>query len=134
MHTHLAQGFGPLGNTYAYQEILVALDVLQADIAMMDMRLSISDSSLNALLSDNSDSGECMALLVSENPWLNELFGEVITIERLSGWMHDALDVLNTREFQIIEERRLMEDGATLEELAPPKNESGIPRPARWKS
>ncbi|MBT1157706.1 RNA polymerase factor sigma-32 [Aminobacter anthyllidis] len=117
MRARLAQGSGPLGNSSAYQEISVALGVSEADVAMMDMRLSVPDSSLNAPLSDDGDAGERMDLLVSDDPWPDELVGEAIDIERRSGWLHDALGVLNARELQIIEERRLTEEGATLEEL-----------------
>ncbi len=40
-----------------------------------------------------------------------------IDVERRAGWLKDALGVLNEREMKIIEERRLSEDGATLEAL-----------------
>lgn len=117
MRARLAQGAGPLGNTLAYQEISVALGVSEADVAMMDMRLSVPDTSLNAPLNDDGDAGERMDLLVSDDPLPDELVGEAIDIERRSSWLHDALGVLNARELQIIEERRLTEEGATLEEL-----------------
>jgi RNA polymerase sigma-32 factor len=117
MRARLAQGDDPLGGTAAYQEISVALGVSEADVALMDMRLSVPDTSLNAPLSDDGDSGERMDLLVSDDPLPDELVGEAIDIERRSGWLHDALTVLNARELQIIEERRLTEEGATLEEL-----------------
>lgn len=117
MRARLAQGSDPLGGASAYQEISVALGVSEADVALMDMRLSVPDTSLNAPLSDDGDSGERMDLLVSDDPLPDELVGEAIDIERRSGWLHDALTVLNARELQIIEERRLTEEGATLEEL-----------------
>ncbi|ODT05938.1 MAG: RNA polymerase factor sigma-32 [Mesorhizobium sp. SCN 65-20] len=117
MRARLAQGGGPLGGISAYQEISVALGVSVADVALMDMRLSVPDASLNAPLNDDVDAGERMDLLVSDEPLPDELVGEAIDIERRSGWLRDALSVLNARELQIIEERRLSEEGATLEEL-----------------
>lgn len=117
MRARLAQGGGPLGGISAYQEISVALGVSVADVALMDMRLSVPDASLNAPLNDDADAGERMDLLVSDEPLPDELVGEAIDIERRSGWLRDALSVLNARELQIIEERRLSEEGATLEEL-----------------
>lgn len=117
MRARLAQGGGPIGGTSAYQEISVALGVSEADVAMMDMRLSVPDTSLNAPLNDDGDAGERMDLLVSDAPLPDELVGDAIDIERRSCWLRDALRVLNARELQIIEERRLTEEGATLEEL-----------------
>ena len=42
---------------------------------------------------------------------------ETIDIERRSGWLNTALGVLNERELRIIRERRLRDEGATLESL-----------------
>ncbi len=117
MRARLAQGGGPVGGTSAYQEISAALGVSVADVALMDMRLSVPDASLNAPLNDDVDAGERMDLLISDAPLPDELVGEAIDIERRSGWLRDAMSVLNARELQIIEERRLSEEGATLEEL-----------------
>lgn len=117
MRARLAQGGGPLGGAAAYHEISLALGVSEADVAMMDMRLSVPDTSLNAPLNEDGDAGERMDLLVSEDPLPDELVGEAIDIERRTHWLRDALGVLNARELQIIEERRLTEEGATLEEL-----------------
>jgi RNA polymerase sigma-32 factor len=43
--------------------------------------------------------------------------GEAIDFERRLEWLADALGALNERELRIIRERRLAEDGATLESL-----------------
>ena len=42
---------------------------------------------------------------------------ETIDDERRSGWLKNALGVLNEREMRIIAERRLQDEGATLEAL-----------------
>ncbi|MEJ6783571.1 RNA polymerase factor sigma-32 [Aminobacter sp. Piv2-1] len=117
MRARLAQSGGLIGGSSAYHEISVALGVSEADVATMDMRLSVPDASLNAPLNDDMDAGERMDLLVSDEPLPDELVCEAIDIERRSGWLRDALGVLNARELQIIEERRLSEEGATLEQL-----------------
>ncbi|TGV96128.1 sigma factor-like helix-turn-helix DNA-binding protein, partial [Mesorhizobium sp. M2E.F.Ca.ET.154.01.1.1] len=43
--------------------------------------------------------------------------GETIDVERRAVWLRSALGALNARELRIIEERRLSDDGATLESL-----------------
>ena len=47
----------------------------------------------------------------------DEVVGETIDLERRSGWLNTALGALNERELKIIRERRLHEEGATLESL-----------------
>lgn len=117
MRARLAQSGEPIGASAAYKQISTALGVSEADVAMMDMRLSVPDTSLNAPLSDENDSGERMDLLVSDAPLPDEQVCESIDVERRCGWLRNALSVLNEREMNIISQRRLTENGATLEEL-----------------
>ena len=42
---------------------------------------------------------------------------EEVDRERRRTWLRSALNVLNERELRIVKERRLQDDGATLEEL-----------------
>jgi RNA polymerase sigma-32 factor len=58
-----------------------------------------------------------MAFLVSGDPGPDEVAEETIDVERRCGWLNKALDVLNPRELTIIRERRLKDEGATLESL-----------------
>ena len=58
-----------------------------------------------------------MATSASETPRADEIVEETIDVERRAIWLKDALGVLNEREMKIIGERRLSEDGATLEAL-----------------
>jgi RNA polymerase sigma-32 factor len=58
-----------------------------------------------------------MDFLVSDDPLPDEIVGETIDVERRSGWLRNALGVLNERELRIIAERRLQDEGATLESL-----------------
>jgi RNA polymerase sigma-32 factor len=84
---------------------------------MMDSRLSGPDTSLNAPMADESGSADRMDFLISDDPLPDELAEDVIDIERRTEWLYEALGVLNPRELRIIQERRLQDDGATLESL-----------------
>jgi len=117
LRARLAQGSETLSNVELYKQISEALGVPEADVAMMDSRLSSPDSSLNAPLSDESASSDRMDYLVSDDPLPDEVAQDAIDVERRSGWLNDALGVLNERELQIIRQRRLQDDGATLESL-----------------
>lgn len=118
LRAKLAQGSETLSSSALYKEISTALGVSEADVAMMDSRLSGPDTSLNAPLSDGeSGSANRMEFLVDDDPLPDEVVGEAIDVERRSGWLQTALGVLNERELRIIQGRRLSEDGATLESL-----------------
>ncbi|TIV92589.1 MAG: RNA polymerase factor sigma-32, partial [Mesorhizobium sp.] len=52
-----------------------------------------------------------------EDPLPDEIVGERIDVQRRALWLKSALGALNARELRIIEERRLSDDGATLESL-----------------
>lgn len=118
LRARLAQGPETMSGSALYKEISTALGVSEADVAMMDSRLSGPDTSLNApLVDDGGGSADRMDFLVSDAPLPDEIVGETIDIERRSGWLKNALGVLNEREMRIIAERRLQDDGATLEAL-----------------
>jgi RNA polymerase sigma-32 factor len=115
LRARLSQGAEPLSNATLYREVSTALGVSEADVAMMDSRLSAPDSSLNAPLADDGD--ERMDFLVCNDPLPDEIVGDTIDVERRSFWLKTALGALNARELRIIEERRLCDEGATLEAL-----------------
>ncbi len=118
LRARLAQGSDTMTSLAIRKEISVALGVSEDDVALMDSRLSGGDTSLNAPLSqDPGSSGERSDFLVSDAPLPDEIVAETIDDERRTVWLRNALGVLNDREMQIIEKRRLSEDGATLEEL-----------------
>jgi RNA polymerase sigma-32 factor len=101
-----------------HREISSALGVSVADVAVMDSRLSAPDTSLNApVANDGGTPSDRMDFLVSDAPLPDEVVSETIDDERRAGWLREALEVLNSRELQIIRERRLTDDGATLEAL-----------------
>ncbi|MDR7034043.1 RNA polymerase factor sigma-32 [Mesorhizobium sp. BE184] len=117
LRARLATGSEPLSNETLYREISAALGVSETDVAMMDSRLSAPDSSLNAPLTDDNGAAERMDFLVADDPLPDEVVGDTIDVERRTGWLKSALGALNARELQIIEERRLTDEGATLEQL-----------------
>lgn len=106
-------------NAEIYHEAARALGVSESDVALMDSRLSGPDTSLNAPLKEEGEgaSSERMDFLVSDEEPLDETVGRSIDDERRSHWLEDALETLDARELKIIRERRLSDDGATLETL-----------------
>lgn len=101
-----------------HEEIALAVGVNVKDVAVMDARLSGSDTSLNSPVSDSESPGsDRIDFLKSEEPLPDEQVGIMIDNERRTKWIKSALAKLNAREMQIIQERRLSEEGATLESL-----------------
>ncbi|MCQ8780638.1 RNA polymerase factor sigma-32 [Mangrovibrevibacter kandeliae] len=118
LRARLSQGSESLSGTAMYREIATALKVSEGDVALMDSRLSGPDSSLNApLIEDESGSADRQDFLVASDPLPDEMVSSSIDDERRVHWLHSALDVLSERELKIIRERRLQDDGATLEAL-----------------
>jgi len=118
LRARLAQGSEMLSSAAIYHEIATALGVQEADVAMMDSRLSGPDASLNIPFGDEGGTAsDRQDFLVSGDPLPDEVVGDAIDFERRSGWLNTALGALNERELKIIRERRLREEGATLESL-----------------
>jgi RNA polymerase sigma-32 factor len=110
---------GDVSPSQMHREVAQAIGVSVADVATMDVRLSGSDTSLNAPVSDGEDGGSAdrQDFLPDTAPLPDEMVGGMIDAERRSNWLATALNVLNERELRIVRERRLAEDGATLEAL-----------------
>ncbi len=118
LRARLAQNGEMLSSSDVYREISGALGVAEADVALMDARLSGPDTSLNQPVSDeNSGSSDRMNFLPSDDPLPDEVVTTTIDTERRSRWLTTALGALNERELKIIRERRLRDEGATLEAL-----------------
>ena len=117
VRARLAQDRRMLSNDELYGEVSAALGVTVADVAMMDARLSGPDTSLNAPLAAEGAAAERMDLLVCDRPLPDEVAGKTIDDERRARWLRKALATLTARELSIIRERRLREEGATLEAL-----------------
>jgi RNA polymerase sigma-32 factor len=119
LRAKLSRDGRPVDTSRIYATIAQAIGVSQADVATMDARLSGPDISLNASVaqSDNSSMTEQVEFLVDNHPLPDEAVTEVIDADRRMTWLRDALDVLSERELRIVRERRLSEEGATLEAL-----------------
>lgn len=118
LRARLAQGSDPLSSAAAYREISLALGVPESDVALMDSRLSGPDASLNApIAEEGSGASDRLDFLISDEPLPDEIVGDAIDDERRTDWLNSALCVLNPRELKIIRERRLCDEGATLEAL-----------------
>ncbi len=96
--------------------IAETLNVSLADVRMMEQRLSGADQSLNAPLSEDGEE-EAQAFLADTSPSPEEIVIGLRDAETRSKWLKEALETLNPRERRIICERRLSEQGVTLEQL-----------------
>lgn len=118
LRTKLQKAGGSTPSGEVYREVAEALRVSEADVALMDARLAGSDTSLNApLRNDSETASERIELLIYDAPSPDEVAGETIDGERRAQWLRQALDTLSRRELTILRERRLSEEGATLEAL-----------------
>ena len=118
LRARLSKGADMMNEPHLYEEIARALGVSKDDVALMDSRLSGPDVSLNApLVESDGSSADRQDFVASNAPLQDETVGDGIDRERRATWLHDALMVLSERELRIVRERRLAEDGATLEAL-----------------
>ncbi|MEM5492683.1 RNA polymerase factor sigma-32 [Hoeflea sp. AS16] len=119
LRARLAQDEPSLPESAIHSQIATTLGVRAKDVEVMNARLSGSDSSLNAPMSNGEDgaSSDRMDFLKSDEPLPDEQVSTIIDEERRNIWLDDALNTLNPRELRIIRQRRLSEDGATLEAL-----------------
>lgn len=96
--------------------IAAELDVPEAEVQVMNRRISARDSSLNApVVADMSI--ERQDLLVDESPNQETLLGDREERSQRSRWLAEGLKVLDQRELDILTERRLSANPMTLEEL-----------------
>lgn len=117
LRAKLGQGPSPLPDSEVHRQISMALGVSVDDVARMDARLSGPDASLNAPVIESEGSAERQDFLVSDAPLQDETVGAAIDGEKRTKRLQAALKVLNDRELRIVRERRLSEEGATLEAL-----------------
>ena len=106
---------GPLSQE-GRQKIAESIGVTVADVTVMEQRLSGADGSLNAAVSQESES-EVQDFLADDRPDPEKVVIELHDGEVLSRWLNEALSELAPRERMIILKRRLQDEGATLEQL-----------------
>lgn len=118
LRAKLLSGGEQLSTSDIYRQISGTLGVSVADVANMDARLSGPDTSLNQPVTEEGGAAaERINFLPSDAPLPDEVVGEAIDSERRTAWLNAALRSLNERELKIIRERRLRDEGATLEVL-----------------
>jgi RNA polymerase sigma-32 factor len=107
------------------KKISTRLGVSEDDVISMNRRLS-GDSSLNAPVRNDAESGEWMDWLVDDTAVDQETaLAESEEKEQRHDMLQDALQTLNERERRVFEARRLSEDPLTLEQLS---TEFGVSR------
>jgi RNA polymerase sigma-32 factor len=121
MRAKLAQASDAPADSDAFSQIARVLGVSLSDVENMDARLSGYDLSLNAPLTlgegDSSVPQERMAMLVDDKARPDEAVSLAIDTGRRAAWLKEALTALSDRERRIVCERRLADEGATLEAL-----------------
>jgi RNA polymerase sigma-32 factor len=100
------------------------LGVTEQDVVDMNRRLS-GDTSLNAPIREEGDSGEWQDWLVDDHDSQEKMLAESEEFATRRKALSEALSVLNDRERRIFEARRLTDEPVTLEELA---DEFGVSR------
>ena len=99
------------------KKIATKLGVSEDEVVNMNRRLS-GDSSLNAPIKADSETGEWQDWLVDDTPDQEERMAEREEMDHRKAFLASALGTLNERERRIFEARRLSEPPATLEELS----------------
>lgn len=98
------------------QKIATELGVEVHEVEAMEMRLAAGDQSLNAPVADGSDD-DWQDFLADQRQSPEEVVVGMRDAQTRSQWLAEALRELSPRERTIIAERRLRDNGATLEEL-----------------
>ncbi len=106
------------------KQIATKLGVTEAEVISMNRRLG-GDTSLNAPIRTDSESGEWQDWLVDESDSQEHMLAEQEEKSNRHVALQGALDVLNDRERRIFQARRLADNPVTLEELA---SEFGVSR------
>jgi len=101
------------------RKIAKSLGVTEQDVIQMNRRLLAPDSSLNAPLRGDGESDlEWQDWLVDERDNQEVVLADGDELRRRRALMHEAMKQLTERERQILIERRLSEEPATLEDLS----------------
>ncbi len=99
------------------KRIATQLGVTDEDVISMNRRLA-GDSSLNAPVRNDAESGEWQDWLVDDTMDQETALAESEERDQRRGMLNDALKDLNARERRVFEARRLAEEPLTLEELS----------------
>ena len=86
------------------------------EVEAMEMRMSGSDQSLHSPIAESSEDS-WIDFLEDERPSPEDVVVGMRDSQTRSAWLAEAIGELSDREQKIIRERRLTDEGATLEEL-----------------
>ena len=101
------------------KKLSTQLNVPEKEVVNMNRRLSGGDPSLNApISSDGEKSGEWQEWLISDEANQEEAYSEQEEEELRKELINESLLVLNKRELDIIQTRKLTDSPSTLEELS----------------
>ncbi len=92
------------------------LGIREADVERMDLRLSGADQSLNRPIGEDGEN-EWQDVLADDRATPEQTVLEMRDAVTRARWLEAALEGLTPRERMIIAERRLAEEGVTLESL-----------------
>lgn len=97
-------------------KIAAQLGVDISEVEAMEIRMAASDQSLNSPVADGAES-EWQDFIADTRANPEEVVIGMRDAQTRSRWLAEALGELSTRERTIIAQRRLTDEGATLEEL-----------------
>ena len=101
------------------EKISTQLNVPEKEVVNMNRRLSGSDPSLNAPINaDGEQTGEWQDWLESDEPNQEETYSEKEEEDLRKEMINESLQVLNERELDIIQTRKLSDTPTTLEDLS----------------
>ncbi|MCC7049945.1 MAG: RNA polymerase sigma factor RpoH [Alphaproteobacteria bacterium] len=106
------------------KKIAERLDVTEDDVVQMNRRLAAPDHSLNAPVRQEGE-GEWQDWLVDPSESQETRLADSEELDKRAQLLADAMKTLNQRERHILEQRRLKDEPATLEDLS---QEYGISR------
>ena len=101
------------------EKISTQLNVPEKEVVNMNRRLSGGDPSLNAPINaDGEQTGEWQDWLESDEPNQEETYSEKEEEDLRKEMINESLQVLNERELDIIQTRKLSDTPTTLEDLS----------------
>jgi len=104
-------------NSSDYKTVAKQLDVTEADVAEMDIRMG-QDTSLNDPIGGEEGNSSMLDMLASKEESHEVLLAEKQDKERKKALFNNAMETLNDREKHIIADRHLKEKPSTLDELS----------------
>ena len=99
-------------------EISKRLEVKEEEVVSMNRRLDGNDKSLNDPISSESGTGEWLDWLVDKNLDQELLLSQKQELKERKELMNSSMNILNEREKQILNARKLSDEPATLDKLS----------------